>query len=312
MASILTLTFNPTIDVSTSVACVEPEHKLRCGPSRRDPGGGGINVARVVSRLGGDVVAIYATGGRIGALLRALTDAEGVASRTVPIAEETRESFTVEDEASGEQYSFVLPGPRLSDAEWRTCLDAVTSFAGRIAFIVASGSLPPGVPRDVLGALAKIAKDRAAKLVVDGGAPVLAGALEAGVHLIKPNLREMRELMGEPLRSTAEWIAAARRLVASGNVERVALTLGEHGALLVTADEAWSAAAPQVAIVSAVGAGDSFLGAMVWALSRGHSHRDALRHATAAGTAALLTPATELCRKEDVERLLAQVKIEAI
>jgi len=312
MASILTLTLNPTIDVSTSVERLAPIHKLRCGPARRDPGGGGINVARVIGRLGGDVAAVYPAGGLIGALLRKLTDEEGVQSRTVPIAEETREDFTVLEETSGQQYRFVLPGPRLSECEWRACLDAVLSFDGSPQFIVASGSLPPGVPAEFFKALAKAARQRSAKLVVDSTRPVLKAAIEEGVHLIKPNLREFRELMDEPLGSRVEWIDAARRLIAARGVERIALTLGDRGALLVTHDEAWFAEGLPVKPVSAVGAGDSFLAAMVWALSSGHSHQEALRYGVAAGSAAVLTPGTGLCSRDDVKRLLTEVKVEAV
>ncbi len=309
MTNILTLTLNPTIDVSTSVARLEPIHKLRCGPVRRDPGGGGINVARVIRRLGSDVVAVYPTGGLIGALLRKLTDQEGVQSRTVVIAEETREDFTVVEEASGQQYRFVLPGPHLEEAEWRSCLQTISSFVDPLSFIVASGSLPPGVPPDSFGMLANLAKERGAKLIVDGTKPVLQAALEKGVHLIKPNLRELRDLMGVALASKAEWIDACRRLIASGGVEFVALTIGEGGALLVGREEAWMAEGLSVKVVSAVGAGDSFLGAYVWALSCGHPPHEALRHGIAGGAAALLTPATDLCHKEDIERLLPQVKV---
>lgn len=311
MVSILTLTLNPTIDVSTSVERLAPLHKLRCGPARRDPGGGGINVARVIRRLGGDVAAVYPAGGLIGALLRKLTDEEGVQSRTVPIAEETREDFTVLEETSGQQYRFVLPGPRLSECEWRACLDAVLSFGGRPQFIVASGSLPPGVPAESFRALAKAARENSAKLVVDSTKPVLKAALEEGVHLIKPNLRELRDLVDEPLVSKEEWIDASRRLIAANGVEHVALTLGERGALLVTRDEAWFAEGLPVKPVSSVGAGDSFLGAMVWALSSGHGLQEALRYGVAAGSAAVLAPGTGLCSEDDVKRLLTEVKVEA-
>ena len=311
MASILTLTLNPTIDVSTSVERLTPVHKLRCGPARRDPGGGGVNVARVIHRLGGDVVAVYPAGGLIGALLHKLADDEGVQSRAVPIAEETREDFTVAEETSGQQYRFVLPGPRLNESEWRACLDAVLSFeGGRPQFIVASGSLPPGVPAEFFRALARAAREKSAKLVVDSTKPVLKAALEEGIHLIKPNLRELRDLMDERLVSKEEWIGASRRLIAANGVERVALTLGERGALLVTRDEAWFAEGLPVKPVSSVGAGDSFLGAMVWALNSSHSLPEALRYGIAAGSAAVLAPGTGLCSKDDVKRLLAEVKVE--
>lgn len=308
MARILTLTLNPTIDVSTSVDRIAPVHKLRCGPARRDPGGGGLNVARVVKRLGGDVAAIYPAGGLIGALLHRLADEEGVASRVVPIVEETRENFTVIEAASGQEYRFVLPGPQLSEGEWRVCLDAVLS-AGAPEFIVASGSLPPGVPADFFRILAKAARQRGAKLVIDSTKPVVEAAMAEGIHLIKPNLREFCELIDAQLTSRREWIDAARGLIATRNVERVALTLGDRGALLVTEKEAWFADGLPVKPVSSVGAGDSFLGAMVWSLSSGHELPEALRYGIAAGSATLLAPGTHLCSVEDVQRLLYEVNV---
>jgi 6-phosphofructokinase 2 len=309
METILTLTLNPTIDVSTSVGRLAPIHKLRCGPARRDPGGGGINVARVVRRLGTEAIAVYPTGGLIGALLHKLTSEEGVQSRTVPIAEETREDFTVFEEASGQQYRFILPGPHLTEQEWTACLDAVLSFEGRPRFIVASGSLPPGVPADFFASLAKAVRQKGAKLVVDSTRPVLKAALQEGVHLIKPNLNELRDLLDEPLASRPEWLDAARRLIAAHGLERIALTLGEGGAMLVARDEAWFAEGLPVKPVSSVGAGDSFLGAMVWALNAGRSNEEALRYGVAAGSAAVLAQGTALCSKADVERLLVEVKV---
>lgn len=309
MARILTLTLSPAIDVSTSVERLMPVHKLRCGPVRRDPGGGGINVARVIHRLGGDVAAVYPAGGLIGALLHKLADAEGVRSHTVPIAEETRENFTVVEGVGSQEYRFVLPGPQLSEGEWRACLEAVVGAGERPDFIVASGSLPRGVPAEFFRVLAKTAKERGTKLVLDSTKPVLMAALEEGIHLIKPNLREFRELMDEPLMSRREWIDAARRLIARG-VERVALTLGDRGALLITREEAWFAEGLPVKAISSVGAGDSFLGAMVWALSAGHSLPDALRYGIAAGSAAVLAPGTSLCSAHDVKRLLQEVEVE--
>lgn len=309
MARILTLTLNPAIDVSTSVEQLVPIHKLRCGPARRDPGGGGINVARVIHRLGGDVAAIYPVGGLIGSLLEKLTRGEGVCSRSVPVADETREDFRVLDEASDREYRFVLPGSRLRDDEWRACLEAVLPADERPEFIVASGSMPPGVPSELFATLSKEAKERGIKLVLDSTKLAVQAAFGAGLHLIKPNLREFRELMDEPLISKQEWIEAARRLIAAGRVERVALTLGHRGALVVAREEAWFADGLPVKPVSSVGAGDSFLGAMVWALSTGQSLPEALRYGIAAGSAAVLAHGTGLSRVDDIERLRPLVKV---
>ena len=312
MADIVTLTVNPSIDVSASVERVAPFHKLRCIAERRDPGGGGINVARVMKRLGADVTAIYPTGGALGQLLRRLVDQEGVPGLTTPVLGETREDFTVIEQSTGREYRFVLPGPRLSEQEWRACLDAFSSLDQRVRFVVASGSLPPGVPDDFYGRIAHTAKQAGKKLVIDTSGPPLKAALQAGVYFVKPSLREFKILMGESLESQADRITACRSLIDNGQVEIVALTLGDQGALLVTHDRALRARALPIKLVSVVGAGDSFLAAMVWSLACGHSLETAFRYGVAAGSAALLMPGTELCRREDVERLVNDVELQAI
>jgi 6-phosphofructokinase 2 len=306
--SIVTLTMNPTVDLSTSVERVEPLRKLRCGAGRRDAGGGGINVARVLARFGADATAIYPVGGSLGQLTQQLVHQEGVKSLTVPIRGETREDITVSEAATGRQYRFVLRGPELARAEWIACLD---DFVGiRADFICASGSLPPGVPEDFYARVAKLVVGWGGKLLLDTSGPALKAALAEHIFLIKPNLREMCELVGAFLETQAARIGACRGLIAEGRVEIVALTLGADGALLVTANRAWRAEALPIKPISTVGAGDSFLGAMLWALQSKMSLEDCFRYAVAAGSAALLVEGTDLCRPKDVAGLFAQVVIE--
>lgn len=308
---IVTVTMNPTIDISATTPKVEPVRKLRCRNDKRDPGGGGINVARVATRLGAACRAVFPAGGSSGALLARLLDREGVASLPVPVAGDTRESFTILDEGSGEQYRFLLPGCPLDEAEWRACLDRVAAERAQGGILVASGSLPPGAPDDFYGRLAAIAAAEGARFAVDTSGEALQAALEQGVYLAKPNLGELRRLVGRPLDEAAEWEAAARELVAQGRAEIVALTLGERGAFLAARDLELRAAPLPVKLVSAVGAGDSFLAAMIWRLAQGRGLEDAFRYGMAAGSAALLTPGTELCHPEDVERLSREVRLSA-
>lgn len=312
MTDIVTITMNPAVDLSTSVDRVVPVHKLRCSPAVRDPGGGGINVARVATRLGADVQAIYPRGGETGALLRRLIDGEGIASLEVHVAGETREDITVFEEETAEQFRFVFPGPELSQAEWRQCLAAIAALQGNPAFFVASGSLPPGVPADFYAEAASLAKTRGAKVIVDTSGPALQAALGEGVFLIKPNLRELRQMTGLALDDLSSRIAAARELVTAGRAEIVALSLAHEGALFVTGGGTWRAPALEVELVSAVGAGDSFVGALTWSLASGHDLEQAFRYAVAAGSAALLTPGTGLSRAEDVLRLYDEVALERL
>jgi 6-phosphofructokinase 2 len=312
MTDIVTLTMNPAVDLSTSVDKVVAVHKLRCSPAIRDPGGGGINVARVATRLGADVKALYPRGGETGSLLRRLIDAEGIASLVVHVAGQTREDMTVLEEETGEQFRFVFPGPELSEAEWRECLAAIAALASHPAIFVASGSLPPGVPADFYAQAARTATARGAKVIVDASGPALEAALGQDVFLIKPNLRELRHMVGQPLDDEESWLAACRKLVDAGRTEIVALSLGHLGALFVTGEGAWRAPALDVKLVSAVGAGDSFVGGLAWSLASGHDLEEAFRYGLAAGSAALLTPGTELCRREDVERLHAQTELKRL
>jgi 6-phosphofructokinase 2 len=312
LSKVITLTANPAIDIATTVDRVVPLHKLRCTSARRDPGGGGINVARVVRRLGGEPTAIYPAGGSTGQLLRRLVDRQDVSSIVVEIGEETREDFTITEEKSGQQYRFVLPGAPLTATEWSSCLNALTDMAENSSFVVGSGSLPPGVPDDFYARAARIAKSRASKMALDTAGRPLAAALQEGVYLVKPNLRELQELAHAPLSNPDTWLNAGRTLVESGRVEVVALTLAHQGALLVTADTAFRARAPDVQSVSAVGAGDSFLGGMIWSLASGASVVEAFRYAVAAGSAAVMNPGTELCHAADVTRLYDEVRLERL
>jgi 6-phosphofructokinase 2 len=309
MARILTLTMNPAVDLFTSTPRVQPTHKLRCGPALVHPGGGGINVARVLARLGAEVTALYPAGGVTGRQLHELLQAEGVADVVVPIAGETRESFTAHEEQSGLDWRFVLPGPALSEGEWQACLERACASAEASGWLVASGSLPPGAPTDFHARLARRAAARGVRLVLDTSGPPLAEALRAGVHLVKPSLRELGELTRAPLETQQQQLAACRALVGSGQAHVVALTLGAEGALVVSASQAWRAPALQVAVASTIGAGDSFVGGLVFALARGDALREAVRQAMAASAAALLSGGTALCRPQDVARLAPQVNV---
>jgi len=308
-ASILTVTLNPSIDVSATTQTVTTEHKLRCTDVRRDAGGGAINVARVLTRLGADCRSLYPAGGVLGRLLRRLLDEDGIASIALDIASETRESFTVLERASGQEFRFVLSGPQLAQAEWQACLDRVAAMPEPPGYIVASGSLPPGAPEDFYARLAHIAKGCGARMALDASGEALAAALEEGVYLVKPNLRELRELTGHPLETEQAWARAAGDIVARGNAHVVALSLGHRGALLAANGVRLRAPALPVKIASTVGAGDSFLAAMVWRLASGASLEDAFRHGVAGGTAALLAPGTSLAHKDDVERLARSVEL---
>jgi 6-phosphofructokinase 2 len=308
---IVTLTINPAVDVSTSVKKMAPFTKMRCAPAQRDPGGGGINVARVLKRLGIDATAIYPAGGATGQLLARLVEREGVRSTVIPTTNDTREDITIFDETTREQFRLVFPGALLGEFEWQQCLESIARITPAPEFVIASGSLPDGVPHDFFGRVARAAKPHS-KTIVDTSGPFLKPALEAGVYLIKPNLHEFQELAGIACADEASLVEAGRRLLDRYRIEVIALSMGPAGAVLLTRDVALRANGMPADPVSVSGAGDSFLGAMVWSLVNGDSLEIALRYGVAGGSAALLNPGTELCRADDVHRLADEVIVTPI
>ncbi|MDA9524741.1 phosphofructokinase [Bradyrhizobium sp. CCBAU 11434] len=311
MPQIITLTINPALDISTSVRKMLPFTKMRCAEAQRDPGGGGINVARVLTRLGIDAIAIYPAGGATGQTLAVLVERESVRSIVIPTANDTREDITVFDETTREQFRLVFPGASLSGFEWQQCLDAVARFSSQVGFVIASGSLPPGVPDDFYGKVVR-ASNGAAKIVVDTTGTALKAALEAGVYLIKPNLHEFQDLAGISTDDEPSLLEAGRSLFDRYRIEIIALSLGSQGALLLTRDKALRANGLPIEPVSVSGAGDSFLGAMVSSLAGNDNLEAALRYGVAGGSAALLSPGTGLCLREDIDRLASSVNVTAV
>ena len=308
MTDVLTLTMNPALDVLTTYDKVESTHKMRCGPTLKHPGGGGVNVARVLHRLGTSCIAVYPAGGIIGQRHHELLRAEKVRSHIVPIAQETRESFSVHELSSGQDFRFVLPGPTMSALECQTCFDFVAAHLPK-QFLVLSGGLAPGVPSDFYARLTQLAKAQGLKVVLDTTGPALNAALQEGVYVFKPSLRELRDLTDQSLPDEASWTSAAQRLIQSHQTEVVALSLGDQGAMLITATRAWRAQSLQVDVQTTIGAGDSFVAALVWALNQGETWLQAFRYAMAAGAAALLKPGTALSQADDIQRLASAVQI---
>ena len=309
METILTLTMNPAVDVSSSVPNVFPEHKLRCGSIRNDPGGGGINVARVIHRLGASVTAWHCSGGVRGLFLRELLDREEVSHLPIEIAGETRENITILETATGQQYRFVMPGPTLSEHEWKSALRGVRELPACPRFVVASGSLPPGVPVDFYGQLATLVSERGGRLILDTSGPALKAALQAGVYLAKPSLRELRELAASNLEHEAEQDQAAMELVKTRRCEAAVVSLGAAGVLVATGGGCVRFRAPTVAVRSRVGAGDSMLAGIVVGLQRGKPLHEAVHFGLAAGAAAVMNTGTELCHRADVEHLFGLARL---
>lgn len=306
MKPIVTLTLNPSIDASSETDHVRPMSKNRISNERFEPGGGGINVARVIRELGGDVLAIYLAGGLTGLVLNKMIDEIGLKRSTIPIKGETRISHTVFEHRSRQEFRFVPEGPEITEAECHACLAALAEL--NADYLVASGSLPPSVPTDFYARVARLAAKRGIRLVLDTSGEPLNAAVAEGVHMVKPNLRELGMMAGRTLSTRQAQHDAAMEVVAKRNADIVAVSLGPEGAFVAAANGCHDLAAPEVDFCSAVGAGDSFVAAMTLGLAEGRDLHDALRLAVAAGTAAVMTMGTELCRRRDVERFDDELK----
>ena len=305
MAAVLTITLNPAIDVFGAADAVKPTEKVRLSDATYEPGGGGINVARVIATLGGDVEALALAGGEMGAFLARLAAEEGLAFHPVAIAGQTRVALMVRDQSTGLEYRFLPEGPIVAEADIETCVAAIA--ARTQGYVVASGSLPRGAPADSYVRMAQAAARHGLPFVLDtSGAALTAALAYGGLFLIKPSRSELESYAGQVL-DQAGIAEAAQQLAASGKARLVAVTLGGEGALLATRESLIRLPAIAVPVRSAVGAGDSFLGAMVWALTQNWPMEKAFRLAMAAGAAATSNAGTTLCRREDVFALYGQM-----
>ncbi|NKB28208.1 MAG: hexose kinase [Rhodobacteraceae bacterium] len=317
-AAILTVTMNPAVDVATSVPRLLPGVKLRCDTAQTDPGGGGVNVARVVTRLGGRCRALVVAGGAMGEQLLSLMAAEGVAAIPFRIAQQTRQNFAVTESDTGQQYRFILPGPVVDDVEGDRILAEIADRAsdlGPACFVVLSGSFPPGLAPDFVAQCVTRLHPQGHRLCLDTSGDALrhlVGHPTDPPYLLRMDQQEAEQLRGTTLSGVAETADYAAELVRRGVAEVVVLGCGADGSVMATADARYLCRAAKVPVVSTTGAGDSFMGALVLALARGEAPEQALRWGVAAASAAVMTHGTELCESGAVADLLEQCEVAAI
>jgi 6-phosphofructokinase 2 len=298
---IVTLTVNSALDKSAHFKGLVAEQKMRCEEPRFDAGGGGINVSKAISRLGGESLAVFTAGGPTGEIIKDLLTTEGIDIDPIAVKNWTRESFVAVDDNTNSQYRFGFPGAAISVVEKDAILLKMQSISPEL--LVVSGSISDGLPVDFYKQIAEIAKKTNIKVVVDTAGEALEKVLETGVYLIKPNVGELAKLVGVESLEMEEVNQAAKQIIAKGGAEIVVVSLGPQGAVLVTKDAYEYVAAPNVVKKSTVGAGDSMVGGMVWALSQNKTLKEVIRWGVACGSAATMNEGTQLFKKEDAQRL---------
>lgn len=308
---IITLTLNPSIDKSTQVEALVAEHKLRCSTPKFEPGGGGINVSRALKRLGAPSLAMYVSGGHQGLFFDELIAKENIQFQPFKIKDSTRENMIVLETGTNKQYRFGMEGPNIDQAEWQALLEQLAAQKN-VDFIVASGSLCPGLPANFYAKIAKIAHDMSAKFVLDTSGEALKEAANEGVFLLKPNIGELAAMCGLEEIRTEQVQEKALEIIHKGKCEIVAVSLGAMGAIMVTKDKYVHIAAPVVKKRSTVGAGDSMVAGMVYQLSQQKTIQETIMMGVACGSAATMNSGTELCKLEDVQNLYQWIQLHGI
>lgn len=300
---IVTLTLNPAVDVHLSVDHLLPNYRLHSSEPHLEAGGGGINVAKAVQRLGGQVLALFPSGGTTGLTLQGLLETAHVPFQVIGIGNPVRQCFSITESATQQQFRFSTPGPTLTPTEATACLAHVETLPQPIDYLVVSGSLPLGLSTDFYAQIARIAHDRQIRLILDTCGEPLRAALTESVFMIKPNLGELARLVGVDTLEIDQIGEAATGLIRAGNCQIVVVSMGARGAMLVTTDRQDYVQAPPVKQVSTAHTGDCLVGGMVHALAQGQSYADMIRTGVACGTAATMNN-MPLFDPADVKRLV--------
>lgn len=303
---IITLTVNPALDFYSKTLKIDPNDKLRCEKPIIDPGGGGINISRVIKRLGGESTAVYAAGGHTGQLFSGLLFKEGITQDQVQVQTDLRQNFAITETSTGNLYRFGFPGTELQESEYDSLLAKVNTCQ-KGAFLVASGSLPPGAPDDFYAQVAARANKCGVKFVLDTSGPAYKGILEEGAYMLKPNQKELQYITGETAETEREQELLLLRILKDYPVKIIVLSLGPQGAMVATEGKVKRFPAPQVEHVSSIGAGDSMVAGIVYSLFKKLPLENAILYGLSCGSATVKSPGTELLQKEDVEQLYAGI-----
>jgi 6-phosphofructokinase 2 len=303
---ILSITLSPCIDKSTTVPVFKPETKLRCAEVVNEPGGGGINVSKALQKLECPSVALFPAGGHNGNMLCSLLKEQGILFHAVDTKVETRENWIVLESSTNNQYRFTFPGRNMMEETVKSLVDQIRSFTP--SYVVASGSLPAGLPDYFYGLIVKNASAVGARCIVDTSGPALQALKGKHAYMIKPNIGELCNMLNVDWLDITEVPAAAQQAIADGFAEIIVVSMGPRGAWLVTRDASYFAEAPSVEKKSTVGAGDSMVAGITYYLQKGKSLPEAIRFGVACGSAATMNDGTQLFNKADAERLFELVK----
>lgn len=305
---IVTITLNPSIDISVIVPQLIPTEKLRCESYEKEVGGGGINVAKGLHRLEMKTKALFFSGGHNGKFIESRLKDEGIAIKPIHLRPETRENITVTDRTDGKEFRLVNKGAGIKKNHELLLLTALHSLRPKPDHLVLSGSHPPGLSAEFTGKLAKWCSRNNCKLVLDLPGDELAKCFAYRPFLIKPSLKEVALVTGKPKLSIPQSVVIAKEWIAKGFAENIVISMGAEGAVICNGKETYRMKPPPVVTMSTVGAGDSMVAGVLYKLAKQAELLDALRMGIACGTAATLHKGTKLFDPKQANKLYQQLK----
>lgn len=308
---IITVCLNPAVDKMVTVDCFVPGGTNRVLSVRRDPGGKGINVAKMVRRLGGDTLALGIVGGENGAYIRNQFSEMGIPHDFISREEPTRTNYKIADKRRLNTTELNEPGYPITEAQLEKVWKSIAAHVRPGDTVVLAGTNPPGVADDTLANwIEKLNALQAVTVLDTSGLPLKLG-IAAKPKIIKPNMAELSEIFGEQIHYLRDAIAAARQVV-QGGVERVIVSMGGDGAIFVTEDGVLRGHGINVPVQSTVGCGDVMLASLLYDLERGEDWEETARRAIATGTANATCSGTEPPTVEQIEALIDRVQIEKL
>ena len=303
---IYTVTLNPALDKTVEIPGMALDTVNRITAMRTDPGGKGINVSKVIAKLGGTSVALALLGGGTGRAIADALEEMGLRFELQFVEGETRTNLKVVDPVNHTNTDLNEPGISVTSAVLDGLLDRLIGLLQPGDLVVLSGSLPKGAPGDTYYTWVARCKEAGAKVFLDADGALLAEGLRAAPDLVKPNQDELSRLVGHPLETVEALADAAGALLADG-VQKVVVSMGGKGALYVTRDTVLYAEGLKVPVGSTVGAGDSVVAALAVAETQGLSLEDTVRLSTATGAANVMCSGSQAAERSVIEELMPQV-----
>ena len=308
---IYTLTLNPAVDRELTVPEMEFDSVLRASESRVDFGGKGFNVSRLLKGMEEPSTAVGFLGGNAGELLQSGLQSLGIGTDFVWVAGETRTNVSIVTQTHDHYIKVNEKGPLVDADKQKELLDKIDSLAKRNDWWVLAGSMPPGVADDFYARIVNVLNKHEANAILDTTGEALRLGCAEKPYLIKPNTEEVHALTGMPVDSTTEIAAAAAELRKMG-AENVVISMGKAGALMQSAEETWLTRSPKIQEKNPIGAGDSMVGGLVWALTQGIALKESLGWGVASGAATASLSGTEVGSRPLIEDLFKQVRFERL